>query len=86
MAKRFIDAGTPKAEAEVFAEALKEIDEKHLDNMATKNDLKELKADMRDDLIMMKTDIKDYIKLCTVVISLGMAALAFLMTYLKVSP
>lgn len=74
MAKRFIDAGTPKAEAEVFAEALKEIDEKHLDNMATKDDLKELKA-----------DIKEYIKLCTVVISLGMAALAFLMAYLRVS-
>jgi hypothetical protein len=72
MAKRFIDAGTPKSQAEVFAEALKEIEERHLDNVASKN-----------DLLTVKTDIKEYIKLCTILISLGIGALAFLMAYLK---
>lgn len=96
LSKRFIEAGTSKKEAEVLTEVFREMEMNSTANIANsmanvaskkdlklvKEDLKAFKAETKENFALLRSEMKDYFKLYTVFISLGLTALGFLMTYL----
>lgn len=74
ISKRFIEAGVPKKQAEIFAEAFKEIEDEHLEGVCTKSDLQTIRNDLRD----ARTDLKGDINTLRLLLGLGISWLSLL--------
>ena len=73
-AKKLKDAGVPEKQAEVQAEALKEIEQSRLNELATKQDL----ALVRQDFALVRAELKGEIKLLKWMNGLVLAGIASL--------
>ncbi|MGD0281188.1 MAG: DUF1640 domain-containing protein [Dissulfurispiraceae bacterium] len=62
-AKRLKEAGVPEKQAEVQAEALREIEQSRLDELATKQDLKVTKQELKQEIALLREELKGEIKL-----------------------
>lgn len=75
ISKRFIEAGMTKKEAEAVAEVLKDREDVHFERLATKEDIEHLKEYIEY--------LREYMKIASILMTLGFAALGFLMAYLS---
>lgn len=82
ISKRFIEAGMTKKEAEAVAEVFKDREDVHLERLATKGDINNLKECI-EHLKDYIEHLKDYMRIASILMTIGFAALGFLMTYLS---